>query len=190
MEIGKWVSCLHSGKVELPQAAIAKRPLVSLSTFWSLVTKQNLSKSREWAGFSDVSQWNSILLQYQLCLHGISLYAHQPYLYLYLYLNIYILYIYISIYFYVFISFQDRLYFNWLFLHPFLPPLHHQIPMARHLFTSHRIIPNRAHAANTSTGPVDPIITSPFLRMLENSHWGDQYFTTHQDSGLNNTTHY
>ena len=55
----------------------------------------------------------------------------------------------------------------------------HQIPMARHLFTCHGIIPNRAHGANTSTGAVDPIITSPFLRMLEHSHWGNKYFATH-----------
>lgn len=47
MEIGKWVSCLHSGKVE---AAIAKQPLVSLSTFRSLVTNKACPSQGEWAG--------------------------------------------------------------------------------------------------------------------------------------------
>lgn len=178
MEIGKWVSCLHSGKVE---AAIAKQPLVSLSTFRSLVTNKACPSQGEWAGlyrcfpmeFHITSIWIVFALYFNV--------FHTNHIYIYIYLFIIFLCVH-------FISrsfiFQSALFAS------FSPPLHHQIPMARHLFTCHRIIPNRAHAANTSTGPVDPIITGPFLRMLENSHWGDQYFTTHQDSGLNNTTHY
>ena len=65
----RWVSCLHSRKVELPQAAIAKRPLVSLSTFWSLVTVKASGLD-----YKDVSQRNLNILLYQLCLHGISMY--------------------------------------------------------------------------------------------------------------------